>query len=85
MEIQRQFLGEDVTITQSEQKEYASKCTNYLTMQEHIMEFSKEQIIKAIVVEKLNRDRQNIINRLYARYSSIRQREEKRQLCAIFD
>ena len=80
MEVQKSIFGVKLEFENGEFEKFQSLCTNHLTLQENVMDFDKIQILKAIVVEKADRDRTHILQRLYSRYSRIRQKEEKREL-----
>lgn len=55
-------------------------CSNYSDLNLHIMSMGEDQLLMCIAVEKNERNRANILNRLYARYSEIRKAYERREL-----
>ena len=52
-------------------------CSNFRDLQTHIMDMSEEELLMCIAVEKAGRNRHNILNRLYSRYSILRKNRER--------
>lgn len=55
-------------------------CSNWRELQECIHALEEEDLLKCIAVEKMDRNRANILNRLYSRYSAMRKNRERREL-----
>lgn len=71
---------EENQISQSQIDKFKNECSNFVELNNHIMNYTEEQILMAIYVEKTNKSRFNILNRLYSRYSSLRSSREKKEL-----
>lgn len=55
-------------------------CSNWRELQECIHALDETDLLKCMVVEKMDRNRANILNRLYSRYSAMRKNRERREL-----
>lgn len=76
------IFGQSVVVTGDEETKFKDACANYIKLQDVCMELSEDDIMKCIVIEKRNRNRANILTRLYSRYSNLRSRREKLELCS---
>ena len=71
---------ESLLLADSSVKKYKAICSNYRDLQEHIMHLTSAEIEACIAVERSDRKRFNILNRLHMRYCEIRKNNERAQL-----
>lgn len=80
MDLQNNIFGISVDFANGDVERFKSYCANHLSLQEVIMTLSEEEIIKAILIEKSEKERLHILQRLYSRYGKLRLQREKKEL-----
>ena len=61
-------------------KDFESMCSNWSVLQKHINHLTQDELTLFMKLEKENRNRVNILTRLYSRYSKIRREKEMKKL-----
>lgn len=80
MEQANTIFGVKVEFTAGDKEVCLAHCTNFLTLQDYCMDMTEDTLLKCILVEKQDRNRSNILGRLFARYGKLRHEREKREL-----
>lgn len=73
-------LLEKVKIKKSDEKTFEKILANWTVLQPKLKTLTEEQLLAAMLYERQKKNRLNILQRLYSRFSAIRSERERREV-----
>ena len=73
-------LGQKITFTPEDRVKYETMCANWNLLVKFIEDFIEEDFLISMAVERMNRNREYIMKRLYQKYSTLRREREHKEL-----
>lgn len=73
-------IADQFAASPGKKDELLRKCSNAGVLNDNIMTFSEWELRAAMFAEKNDRNRFNILSRLYSRYTKVRTEREKKEI-----